>query len=166
MPCKFLLVLVARLERVCRRSTFSGQNLSSSRNTSVTKKAIKNSTGTIITSCSYTRISEGADHMFTRNIRDVWNFRFQLLLHSCLMLMMPVFYLADMIYSPQNLSPDLHSECAELEVVAILCRDRICKRYVSLEKVGEFFFFISYLLNCSPFPNAENIETICCGFYN
>jgi len=98
MPCKFLLVLVARLERFCRRSTFSGQNLSSSIKTSVTKKNIKNSTGTIITSCSYTRISEEADQMFARNmsvkfdIFSAYNFG-----DSCLMLMMPVFYLADLM---------------------------------------------------------------------
>lgn len=72
MPCKFLLVLFVRLEPGCRRFTFSGQNLSSSRSTSVTKKAIKNSTGMIITSCSYTRISEGADHMLARNMSEMF----------------------------------------------------------------------------------------------
>lgn len=126
MPCKFLLVLVARLDLGCRRSTFSGQNFSSSRNTSVTKKLIKNNTGTIITSCSYTRISEGANHILTRNISDFLKFSLTTLVtYSSNGDDVFLFYLTDMIYSPHNVSPGLHSEYTELEVVAILRRDRM-----------------------------------------
>lgn len=56
---------------------------------------------------------------------DFWNCSLQLWWHSYLMVMMPLFYLIDMVYSPQNVSPVLHSEYAELEVAAILCRDRM-----------------------------------------
>lgn len=125
MPCKFLLVLGARLEAGCRRFTLSGQYLSSNRSTSVTKKVIKNSTGTIITSCSYTRISEGADHMLARNTSETFEISSYKFGDSSFMFMIPLFFLTDMVYSPQNTSPVLHSEYAELEVAAILCRDRM-----------------------------------------
>jgi len=63
--------------------------------------------------------------MFARNMSVKFDISACNFGDSCLMLMMPVFYLADLIYSPQNVSPVLHSEYAGLDEVAILFRDRM-----------------------------------------